>query len=108
MSFISFEDFKKLKIRIGKVVEVIDHPKADKLYVLRVDFGDESRTIVAGIKPWYSREELLNKYIAVIVNLEPKTIRGVTSEGMLLAADDGETVSILTIDKPVKLGAIVH
>ena len=108
MSTISIEDFKRIKLRVGKVIEVIDHPKADKLYVLRVDMGDETRTLIAGIKPWYKKEELLGKHIVVLVNLEPKNIRGVTSEGMLLAADDGENVSILTIDKPIKLGASVH
>lgn len=106
--YISIEDFMKLDIRIGKVVEVLDHPKADKLYVLRVDLGDEIRTLVAGIKPWYKKEELLGKYIVILTNLQPKTIRGVTSQGMLLAADDGKNVSILTVDKEIKLGSKVH
>jgi len=105
---ITFDEFKRIDLRIGKIVEVIDHPKADRLYVIRVDLGGEMRTLVAGIKPWYKKEELLGKYIVVLVNLEQKTIRGVTSEGMLLAADDGENVSILTVDKPIKLGARVR
>lgn len=108
MSTISIEDFMKLDLRVGKIIEVLDHPKADKLYVLRVDLGGEVRTLVAGIKPWYKKEELLGKYIIVLTNLEPKNIRGVTSEGMLLAADDGKRVSILTIDKEVKIGAKVR
>ncbi len=108
MRTITINEFKKIQLKVGRIIEVIDHPKADKLYVLRVDMGGEIRTLVAGIKPWYRKEELLDKYIIVLANLEPKKIRGVTSEGMLLAADDGENVSILTIDKPVRLGAMVH
>jgi len=108
MTTITFDEFKRIDLRVGKIVEVIDHPKADRLYILRVDLGGEIRTLVAGIKPWYRKEELLGKHIIVLVNLEHKMIRGVVSEGMLLAADDGDTVSILTVDKPVKLGARVH
>ena len=105
---IKFDEYMRLDLRVGKIVEVLDHPKADKLYILRVDIGGEIRTLVAGIKPWYRKEELEGKHIIVLTNLEPRTIRGVTSEGMLLAADDGETVSVLTTDKPVKLGAKVR
>ena len=107
LSYISFDEFKKVKLVVGKIVDVIDHPKADKLYVLKVDMGGETRTLVAGIKKWYKKDELLNKYIIVVTNLEPKEIRGVRSEGMLLAADDGEIVSVLTVDKKVRLGARV-
>jgi len=105
---VSLEDFEKLELRVGKITEVIDHPKADKLYILKVDIGNEVRTLVAGIKPWYPKEELLGKYVIVLANLETKVIRGVTSQGMLLAADDGSQVSVLTIDKPVKLGSRVR
>lgn len=108
MELISIEDFSRLELRVGKIVEVNDHPKGEKLYILKVDIGDEVRTLVAGIKPWYPKEELLGKYVIVLANLEPKTIRGVTSQGMLLAADDGVQVSILTIDKPIKLGSRVR
>lgn len=107
MEYVAINDFKKLDIRVGKVIEVLDHPKADRLYVIRVDMGNEIRTLVAGIKPWYEKEELKGKNIVVLVNLQPKEIRGIKSEGMLLAADDGENVSILTVDKKVKLGARV-
>lgn len=108
MKVVSLEDFEKLELRVGKITEVIDHPKADKLYILKVDIGNEVRTLVAGIKPWYPKEELLGKYVIVLANLETKVIRGVTSQGMLLAADDGSQVSVLTIDKPVKLGSRVR
>ncbi|RKX44762.1 MAG: methionine--tRNA ligase, partial [Thermotogae bacterium] len=94
--------------RIGKIISVEDHPNADKLYVVKVDLGDEVRQLVAGLKAYYKKEELLNRYVAVITNLEPKKLRGVESQGMLLAADDGETVALLTPEKEVKLGAKVR
>ncbi len=105
--YVAINDFRKINMVVGKVIDVIEHPKAEKLYVLKVDIGGEIRTLVAGIKRWYKKEELVGKKIVVLVNLEPKEIRGVRSEGMLLAADDGEVVSILTIDKDVKVGARV-
>jgi len=84
-----------LDIRVGLVTDVKDHPNADKLYMLRVDLGDEERTLVAGLRPYYSKEELKDKKIAVLANLKPAKLRGIKSEGMLLAADDGKTVSVL-------------
>jgi methionyl-tRNA synthetase len=105
---ISFSDFAKLELCIGKIIEVDDHPNADKLFVLKVDVGNEIRTLVAGIKQNYSKEELMGKYVVVLVNLEPKKLRGIESEGMLLAADDGKEVSLLTIDKEIKIGAKVR
>ena len=74
---------------------------------MKVDVGNEIRTLVAGIKQNYSKEELIGKYVVVLVNLEPKKLRGIESEGTLLAADDGEEVSLLTIDKEIKIGAKV-
>ncbi|WP_042698873.1 methionine--tRNA ligase [Thermococcus sp. PK] len=108
MSYVKFDDFAKIDIRIGKIISVEDHPNADKLYVVKVDLGDEVRQLVAGLKAYYKKEELLNKYVAVITNLEPKKLRGVESQGMLLAADDGENVALLTPEKEVKLGAKVR
>jgi len=104
---ISLEDFKKIDLRVGKIIEVKDHPNADKLYVLTVDLGNEKRNIVAGIKKYYKPEELIGKYIIVVANLEPKNIRGVVSEGMLLAAQDDKEISLLTVDKEIKVGAKV-
>lgn len=104
---ISLEDFKKIDLRVGKIIEVKDHPNADKLYVLTVDLGNEKRNIVAGIKKYYKPEELIGKYIIVVANLEPKNIRGVISEGMLLAAQDDKEISLLTVDKEIKVGAKV-
>ena len=105
---ITIEDFLKLDLRVGRIVEVQDHPNADKLYVLKVDMGDEVRQLVGGLKAHYTKEELLNKVIVVVANLQPKKLRGIESQGMLLAADDGQTVAILSPDKEVKLGARIR
>lgn len=104
---ISFEEFRKLDIRIARVLEVKDHPNADKLFVLKIDVGDRQKQIVAGIKNFYNKEDLAGKQIVVVDNLEPVTIRGESSEGMLLAAQSGETISVLVPNKPVKEGARV-
>lgn len=103
METISYEDFAKLDIRTGTVLEVDDHPDADKLYILKIDEGEEyPRQLVAGLKKHYSPEELKGKQIIFLANLEPKELRGKLSHGMILAAGDEETVSVLTTDRSVK------
>lgn len=102
---VEFKDWEDLDLRIAKILEVEDHPNADKLYVLKVKIGEEERTIVAGIKSNYSKEDLIGKKIIVFKNLKPVVLRGVKSEGMLLAASDGDKVVILTPDKEIKSGA---
>lgn len=102
---IKFEEFKRMDLRVGKILEVEDISGADKLYLITVDIGDEKRKMVAGIKPWYSKEELIGKNVVVIVNLEPKTIRGIESKGMLLATLFDNKLSILTTDKEVPPGS---
>ena len=87
------DPFSKLDLRVAKIVEVKDHPQADKLYVMQIDLGPLGlRTIVAGIKAYYSKDDLLGKNIVVVINLKPATIRGVDSKGMLLAAEDDQGV----------------
>ena len=105
---ISFNEFKKIDLRVGKVKEVKDHPNADKLYVLKVDLGEEERQLVAGLKEYYAPEELLGKKVVVAANLEPAKLRGVRSEGMLLAADDGKEVVILVPEKDIEIGAEIR
>ena len=105
---IPFNDFKKLDIKVGRVLDVNVHPKADKLLVLKVDIGDEVRTIVAGIKGHYEREELMDKKVVVITNLEQRELRGIKSEGMILAAVKNDKVVLLTPDEDIKEGAIVQ
>lgn len=102
------EDFAKLDIKIGKILEVEHIPKSKKLLKISVDLGGERRTIVAGLADHYRPEELVGKHVAVVLNMEPVQLMGVKSEGMLLAAEDGEVVSILTIEKSVKPGAKVR
>jgi methionyl-tRNA synthetase len=105
---VTFDDFKKMELKVAEVKGVKDHPNADKLYILTVELGGELRELVAGIKEHYRPEELLGKRIVVVANLEPATIRGIESKGMLLAAQDDVGVSVLTTDRPVKPGSSVR
>lgn len=88
-----FSEFKKLDLRIGTIASVKEHQNADKLYILQVDLGAENRQLVAALKGIYTKDELRGKQVIVVCNLEPKDMRGVRSEGMLLAADDGTLLS---------------
>ncbi|MBS3160379.1 hypothetical protein J4213_01635 [Candidatus Woesearchaeota archaeon] len=97
-----------MDIRIGKILDVDNHPKADKLLVLKIDIGGEVRTIVAGIKGYYEREELMDKKVVVITNLEQKELRGIKSEGMILAAVKDDKVILLTPDEDIKEGAVIQ
>lgn len=102
---VSFENFKKLDIRIASIKEVREHPNADKLYVLNIDTGTETRQIVVGIRKHYKKEELVGKKIVVVTNLEPATIRGVESAGMLLAASDESNIVLLIPEKAIGVGS---
>jgi methionyl-tRNA synthetase len=101
---ISFEDFKKLDLRVAQVVSVKEHPNADKLYVLEIDTGDEKKQIVAGLRANYKPEDLDGRKIIVINNLEPATLRGEESNGMLLAANEGGVPVVLMPEKDVPAG----
>ena len=105
---IPFNDFKKLDIRVGRILDVSNHPKADKLLVLKIDIGNEVRTIVAGIKNYYEREELMDKKVVIVANLEQKELRGIKSEGMILAAVKNDKVILITPDEDIKEGAAVQ
>lgn len=104
---VTFDQFKAMDIRIGKIVSAEDHPNADKLYVLKVDIGGETKSIVAGIKQHYTKEDLPSRQVVVITNLEPATIRGVESCGMVLATKDGDKLAVLMPEKEVKVGSKV-
>ena len=97
MEEVSFGDFGKLELRVGRIVEVEEHPNADKLFVLKVDLGEEERTIVAGLRGHYTADELRGKKAVFVVNLEPVVLRGVKSNGMVLAAvsEDKKKVVLL-------------
>lgn len=100
---INFESFQKLDLRIGRIIEAAPVEDSDKLMKLKVDLGDEERQLVAGIAPTYSSRDLVDREIAVVANLEPKQIFGLQSQGMLLAATDGEPV-LLKPDQEVEPG----
>tara|TARA_Y100000031_G_C8178671_1_gene365362 strand:- start:427 stop:768 length:342 start_codon:yes stop_codon:yes gene_type:complete len=108
---INFSDWEKLDLRVGEVIEVDEIEGADKLYKLKINLGTElgERTVCAGIKPYYSKEELINKKIILFVNLEPRKLKGIFSEGMILAADDekGEVI-LLSPEKDIEIGSFVR
>ena len=85
-------------LRAAKIVEVKRHPDAEKLYIETVDLGTEQRTIVSGLVPHYKEEELLGHTVVLVANLKPALLRGVESQGMLLAASEGKTVEVLFVD----------
>lgn len=101
---ISIDDFKNIELKIATITQVEDHPNADRLYVLQIDLGDEQRQIVGGIKGAYSAEDLVGKNIVIVANLQPATIRGVTSHGMLLAGRTGEGVVVLSPAESIPAG----
>ena len=105
---ISYDDFQKLDIRIALIKKVEKVPNADKLYKLTVSLGEEERTLVAGLAELYKADELVGKKIVILANLEPRILRGITSEGMLLAAEEGEVVSVLVPDKDIEPGAKIR
>ena len=104
---ITIEDFRKLEFKVGVIKEVSDHPNADKLYVVIVDLGDKTKQLVAGIRGSYTKEELVGKQVVVVDNLEPAVLRGVESQGMILAASDEAGIVIVSPEKSKKLGRIV-
>jgi len=105
---VSYNDFSKIEMKIGKVIKVEEIPNSEKLYKLTVDFGNEKRIAVSGIKKHYKPEELLNKKFVFVTNLEKRKIMGVESECMILAAEDENTISILQPVRDVKEGSKIR
>ena len=107
---LDFETFMEVELRVGKIVSVSDHENADKLYVVAIDDGSESgRTICAGLKEYYTAEQMVGKSVVFVANLKPRKLRGVVSEGMMLAADDGNGgVKLVTIDGDIASGSQVR
>lgn len=109
MDQISIDDFKKLDIRIGKVIEAVDVEGSEKLIRCVVDFGElGTRVIFSGLRKWYAASELVGKTLPYIVNLEPRRMFGEESQGMLMAAapskDGGDEAVLLSPDKKVEPG----
>ncbi len=96
-NLITFGDFTKVKLRIGRVVEAGDHPDADKLILLKVDLGDEQRQICAGLRGHYTAEELLGRNLVIVTNLAPRMMRGIESQGMLLAAVSADRTKVVVL-----------
>ena len=104
---VTMKEFKRLDVRIGTVAEVERVPGSEKLYKMQVDMGGEVRQIVTGLVDWYTEEDLRGKVIAVLMNLKPAKIFGQWSYGMLLAAEVGEDLALLTVDREIANGARV-
>lgn len=105
---IAFEDFEKLDIRVGTVLECTKVPKADKLLCFKIADGLENRTIVSGIAKHYKPEELVGKQVCFIANLAPRKLKGIESQGMILSALNADgTLSVITTDREVKPGSEV-
>jgi methionine--tRNA ligase beta chain len=104
---ISIDEFRKVELKVATIKSAEAHPNADKLMVLQIDLGSEQRQICAGIRNHYTAEELVGKQIVVVANLETAKLRGLDSQGMLLAASDEGRVIILTPEKSVQAGAKV-
>lgn len=110
MNAITFDYWKKLEMKVGKIVKVERVPKTDKLYKLQVDVGTEKPIqIVTGLVPYYKEEELQDKKIIVLVNLEPAKFAGELSEGMLLCAENeaADKCVLLTVEKDMEAGTPV-
>ncbi|MEG2348754.1 MAG: methionine--tRNA ligase [Clostridia bacterium] len=108
--YITIDDLAKVQLKVGQIIEVERIEKSDKLYKLLVDLKTEKRVIVSGIVEYYMPEELIGKKIVVVTNLKPVKLRGILSEGMLLAAGDKDVVKLLTFDDANKIenGTNIH
>jgi methionyl-tRNA synthetase len=104
---ISFEEFQKLELRAGCILAAEPVPKANRLVKLTVDLGSEQRTVVAGIAESYAPEALIGKRIILVANLAPRTLRGIESQGMVLAAEENGRIVLAGFDAPVSPGAKV-
>jgi len=101
---ISIEDFKNIDLRVAKILEAEKIENSDNLLKLTLDLGNETRQIISGIAQYYKPQDLINKEIVMVYNLEPRTIKGIESQGMLLAAKDENNLGLLILDKEIKPG----
>ena len=105
---ISIDDVDKVKLKVAQILSVEKVPDAKKLYKLQLDLGYEKRTVVSGLVPYYKEEELVGKKVVLVSNLKPAKLRGIESNGMILAAGDNDTVKVLFVDDAVPLGESIH
>jgi len=106
-AWIGIEDFAKVELRVAEVLAAEKHPNADRLLVLRLSLGNEERTVVSGIAKWYRPEELVGKKVVLVANLKPAKLRGIESQGMILAAQEGEALALVTVEGEIPPGAVV-
>lgn len=104
---VTFDEFRRIDIRVAKVIEASRVPNSSKLVKLLLDVGGTKKQCIAGLGAVYTPEQLMDKMIAVVTNLKPRSLMGLVSEVMLLAAGDGPEISILTLDKSIGTGARV-
>ena len=103
---ITFDDFEKLQMRVGLILECEEVPKSKKLLKSKVQIGNETVQILSGIKAWYKAEDMVGKRVMVLTNLEPRMIAGFESQGMILCAEDDENhVVLMQPDTDIKPGS---
>ena len=105
---ISFEEFQKMDLRAAQVLEAERIPKSKNLLKLTVSLGEETRTVVAGIAKHYAPEDLVDRKVILVANLEPARLMGVESQGMVLAAEDGKNLVLVGVDEAVAPGAPIR
>ena len=106
-AYISIDDFEKLDMRVAEVLKVEKHPNADKLLVFQLKIGEEIRQVVSGIAKWYKPEDLVGKKVVMVYNLKPVTLRGVESRGMILSAEKGKKLSVVSTLDDIPSGATI-
>jgi len=105
---LTIDEFQRLALRVGVVTAAEDHPNADRLLVLTVDVGEGApRRLVAGIKGSYQAADLVGKQVVVVANMKPATLRGVESQGMVLAASDGASIVLISPERSIRAGSTV-
>lgn len=102
---ITYEDFSKIELKVARVIEAEKVENSEKLIRLKIKVGEKEKQIVAGIGKFYKPQDLINKLIVIVDNLEPKKLMGFESEGMLLAASNEEELSLIIPDKEIKDGS---
>jgi methionyl-tRNA synthetase len=109
MATLTIDDFKQIDLRVGTILTASPHPRADRLLVLEVDLGNERRQLVAGIRAHYAPEDLVGRQVVVVANLAPATLRGLESQGMVLAASDAEGhLTLIGPQQPIAPGSAVR
>lgn len=103
---VTIQEFSRIVLKVGIVTAAENHPNADRLLILRVDIGEGApRQVVAGIRNSYAAADLIGKHVVVVSNLKPAMLRGVESQGMVLAGSDGTSIILLSPERPLPAGS---